>query len=217
MAFFSEGTLLQPNNEAQFDFESAGSSAFKSFKTFEFPVASGEPVNVRLKWDDPEAQLNVFLRDADGQPVDSDNDQSDSPQKWLSAPAGEGGIYTVAVKIQEGSTAYSVSVNPTEQPPASLADFEFSATGSETEGRWQIFKFDVEAGELVEAHVVWNDPNAEVRLFLRDESNTSVDRDVDIVGSAGTLSTVAQTSGRWSIGVRIQAGTIDYDILVNTD
>ena len=217
MTFFSEGALLLTNNDAQLDFEAVGSSIFKSFRTFEFPVASGEPVNVRLAWDDPEAHLNVFLRDANGQLVDSDNDQSDDAQKWLSAPAGEGGTYKVAVKIQEGSTAYTVSVNPTEELPESLADFEFSATGSEVVGQWQIFKFNVEAGDLVEARVVWNDPNAKLRLFLRDESNTPVDRDIDSIGSTGTLSAVAQTSGRWSVGVRIQSGAVDYDVLVNTD
>lgn len=217
MAFSSEGTLLLPQNGAQFDFESAGSSTFKSFRTFDFPVVSGQAVDVRLSWDDPEAQLNVFLRDANGELVDSDNEQSDSAQKWLSAPAGEGGTYRVAVKIQEGSTAYTVSVNPTEEAPEPLADFEFSASGSETVGRWQIFKFDVEAGDQVEAQVVWNDPDAEVRLFLRDESNTAVDRNTNTTGSAGTVSAIAQTSGRWSVGVRIQSGSVDYDVLVNTD
>lgn len=217
MAFFSEGMSLLPKSDTQLDFESVGSSVSKSFKTFEFPVASGQPVNVRLKWDDPAAQLNVFLRNANGQLIDSNNDPSDSAQKWLSAPAGQGGTYRVAVKIQEGSTAYTVSVNPTEEPPASRAEFEFNATGSETAGRWQIFKFNVDAGDLVEAHVLWNDPNAEVRVFLRDESNNAVDRDVDSIGSAGTVSAIAQTSGRWSVGVRIQSGAVDYDVLVNTN
>jgi len=217
LAFSSKGTSLVPQNDAQVEFKSAGSSTFKSFRTFEFPVEPGQPVNVRLNWDDPEAQLNVFLRDANGFLVDSDNDQSDSAQQWLLAPAGDGGTYTLAVKIAEGSTAYTLSVDPTENPPEPLADFEFSATGSETVGRWQIFKFDVEAGEIVEANVVWDDPNAEIRVFLRDDSNTAVDRDVNITGTTGTVSAVAPTSGRWSVGVRIQSGATEYDVLVNTD
>ncbi|MBX2883174.1 MAG: hypothetical protein KTR32_24695 [Granulosicoccus sp.] len=67
-----------------------------------------------------------------------------------------------------------------------------------------------------EAHVLWNDPNASVKVFLRDESNTQVDRDTDGSGSPETVSAVAATSGRWSVGVRIQSGSIDYDVLVNT-
>ncbi len=219
LAFSSVGPVLPPLVEAQFEFESAGSATFRSFKAFEFPVAAGEPVNVRITWDDADAQLNVFLRDANGQLVDSDSSQTDSPTKWLSAPAGIGGTYKIAVKIQEGSTAYSVSVNPTEQPPLPpepRADFEFSTSGSETQNRWQVFNFEVEAGELIDAQVVWDDPDASVKVFLRDESKTLIDRDVDLSGSPEMVSAIAQTSGRWSVAVRIETGAIDYDVLVNT-
>ena len=217
LAFAAGGPLILPENDAQFEFESAGSSSFKSFRTFEFPVEAGQPVNVRLVWDDPNAQINVFLRDANGQLVDSNADDVDNAQKWLSAPAGEGGEYIVAVKIQEGSTAYTLSVNPTEEPPAESSVMTFSSSGSETTGRWQIFKFNVEAGDLVEVEVSWDDPSAELRLFLRDESNTAVDRDSDGVGSTGNVSAIAQTSGRWSVGVRVQSGSVDYDVVVRTE
>jgi len=141
----------------------------------------------------------------------------DGTRKWLTAPPGNGGMYKVSVKIREGSTAYAVSINPTEEAPVPLADFEFSASGSETVGRWQTFRFDVEAGELVDANVMWDDPNATVRVFLRDETNTSVDRTPNTTGSTANVSAVATTSGRWSVGVRVQSGTIEYDVLVNTE
>jgi len=64
----------------------------------------------------------------------------DGTRKWLTAPPGNGGMYKVSVKIREGSTAYAVSINPTEEAPVPLADFEFSASGSETVGRWQTFR-----------------------------------------------------------------------------
>lgn len=216
LTFSSDGAMLPPVNDAQYTFESAGSDTFKSFRKFEFAVAAGEPVVVRLTWDDPSAQLNVFLRDANGQLVDSDNDRNGSSPKWLSAPAGAGGTYTVSVKIQEGSSAYTVSVNPTEEPPQPQADFEFSTSGSETANRWQVFNFDVEAGDLVDAQVLWNDPNASLKVFLRDETNTMVDRDTDLSGSPEKVSAIAQTSGRWSVAVRIETGSIDYDVQVNT-
>ena len=208
--------MLPPASDSDFEFEAAGSESFKSYRTFEFPVEPGEAVDVRLTWDDPDAWLNVFLRDADGNLLDSDTDPGGDSPKWLSAPAGAGGIYTVAVKIKQGSTAYTVSVNPDESPPQPRADYEFSASGSETSGSWQVFKFDVEAGELVEAEVIWNDPDAEVKVFLRDETGAQVDRYADGGGSPATLSATAATAGRWSVAVRIVSGTIDYDVLVNT-
>jgi len=74
------------------------------------------------------------------------------------------------------------------------------------------------AGELVEALVSWDDPAAEVRVFLRDENGAQVDRNSDGIGSA-SVSAVAQSSGRWSVAVSIitAAGTVNYDVLANTD
>ena len=219
LTFYTEGIALPPLADAQLELKSAGSSTFRSFRTFQFPVQEGEAVAVRVTWDNADTQLNVFLRDADGQLVDSDSTQTNDPTKWLLAPAGNGGTYTVAVKIREGSTGYTVSINPTQAPPLPpepRADFEFSTSGSETQSRWQVFNFDVEAGDLIDAQVLWNDPSASLKVFLRDESRTLIDRDVDLSGSPETVSAVAQTSGRWSVAVRIETGAIDYDVLVNT-
>jgi len=62
--------------------------------------------------------------------------------------------------------------------------------------------------------MIWDDPNADVRVFLRDENGTQVDRDIN--GLPATLSAVAQSSGRWSVGVSIRSGTVNYDVLVDT-
>lgn len=213
LTFASEGAMPPPLAGAQFEFEAVGSSENRSFRTFEFPVVEGEPVNVRLTWDDPSAQLNVFLRDENGVLVDADNNPSGSANKWLFAPAGSGGLYTVAVKILEGGTAYTVSINPfDEQPPAGAM---FIGSGSETSGQWQVFDFDVAAGDLVEAEVSWDNPDATLRVFLRDETNSQVDRDTDESGSPENVSAIAPTAGVWTVGVRITGGTVAYDVAVN--
>jgi hypothetical protein len=62
--------------------------------------------------------------------------------------------------------------------------------------------FDVNPGDMVEADVTWDDPNADVRIFLRDESNSLITRDTD--GLPATVSTIAQTSvsGHWVLASR---------------
>ena len=215
LAFSSGRAVRPPQATAEYRFESAGSSGFNSFKKFEFQVEPGEAVNVRLTWDDPNARLNVFLRDANDRLVDADSDSTGGSPKWLSAPAGEGGTYTVAVKIKEGSTAYVVSVNPAVEPPEPRADFEFNTSGSESVNRWQTFSFAVQAGDLVEARVSWDDPSASVKVFLRDETGTQVDRDTDLDGSPETVSAIAMNDGEWSVAVRIERGAIEYDVLVD--
>jgi len=217
LAFLSGGNPVgEAINIAEIEFRSSGSQAVGRFRTFEIPVAPGEPVVVRLAWDNNDARLNLFVRDANGALVASDSSADGSP-KWVIAPAGEGGTYTVSVLIAEGSAQYDIQVNPEEAPPEPLADFEFRSSGDSVNGRFQSFRVDVVAGELVEALVSWDDPAAEVRVFLRDENGAQVDRNSDGIGSA-SVSGVAQSSGQWSVAVSIitAAGTVNYDVLANT-
>jgi len=213
LAFLSDGMLVDEDN-AEFEFESSGSDSIRRFQRFEFPVAAGEEVILRLQWDDPGADLALFVRDANDQPVALDNSDAGSP-KWLTVPAGVGGTYTASVLIREGSTPYTLQVNPIEAPPEPRADFDFTSSGSDTEGRWQVFQFDVNAGELIEGEVSWDDPTADVRIFLRDENGTPIVNDTD-GGLPAMVSAIAESSGTWSIGVRIASGTVNYDVLVNT-
>jgi len=79
-----------------------------------------------------------------------------------------------------------------------------------------VFRFDVIAGEQIDVEVTWDDPTADVRIFLRDETTTPITNDTD-GGLPATVSAIASTSGTWSIGVRIASGTVNYDVLVNTN
>lgn len=53
-------------------------------------------------------------------------------------------------------------------------------------------------------------------MFLRDENNTLVINDSTTAGSPKTLSAVAETTGKWSVAVKIKSGTTAYDVLVDT-
>jgi len=215
LAFFSSGGIVvSGDRDAQLEFESSGSQQVGRFRSFEFPVVAGEPVLLRLEWLDANANLRLFVRDANDVLVASDTTAAGSP-KFLAVPAGNGGIYRASVLVFQGSTSYTLQVNPDAEPPAPLADFEFSSSGDQNSGRFQVFDFDVVAGELVTAQVIWNDPTADVRVFLRDENNSQVDNDTNGNGSA-TLSTIATSSGEWSIAVLVRSGSTSYDILVDT-
>ncbi len=226
--FLGDGEPTGPVADAQFEFESSGSQVAGRFRKFEFDVVAGEPVDVLLQWQDPSAMLNLFVRDASGATVGFDNTAAGSP-KLVTALADTGGTYVASVLVAEGSTAYTLQVNPTELPeaePELLADFEFSSNGDQNSGRFQRFNFDVVAGELIEAEVNWAVQTADiaetdVRFFLRDETGAQIANNLnnfvaaDGMGSA-QLSAVAETSGRWSVAVFVAAGSADYDVLVNT-
>ena len=74
----------------------------------------------------------------------------------------------------------------------------------------------MEVGELVEALVNWDDPAANLRVFLRDETTTLIERDIDGSGGSGKVSAVAETSGRWSIALENNSGSVNFDVLVDT-
>ena len=216
LAFATEGAVPAEAARAELEFASSGAETIGSFRTFEFPVVPGEPVNVRLSWLDSSALVDLRILDANGVLVAQNTSNAGSP-KWAIVPAGAGGIYTASVQIMEGSTAYNLQVNPAEQPPAPLADFEFSGSGSNSEGRFKVFTFDVVAGQLVMAQVNWDDVDAGIRVFLRDENRTQIDRKVDAEGGSAMVSAIATSSGQWSVAVQVNEDTtVNYDILVDT-
>ena len=228
LAFLGEGTLV-PGGAAVADIEfvSSGSQTNGRFRTFEFPVTAGDTTLLRLEWPEPSAEVRLFVRDPNDVLVASDPTDSGSP-KFLTVPAGIGGTYTASVLVAEGATNYTLQVNPVAgQPPApppppppppppQLADFEFSGSGDQTQGRFQVFNFDVAAGELIDVEVIWNDPNDDLRVFLRDETGAQIDRDTDGQGSPATVSAVAETSGEYSVAVLIGSGSASYDVLIDT-
>ena len=219
LAFLSDGAPTGGGNagDAELEFESSGTQNNGRFRKFEFPVTAGEETTVLLEWTDPSASVNLFVRDAGNNLVAADRTSAGSP-KLVTVPAGNGGTHVAAVLVREGATPYTLKINPAGvAAPTPLADFEFSGTGSDDNGSWQVFRFDVAAGEQVDAQVIWNDPAAEIRTFLRQEGPTMlVDRDTDN-NSPATMSGTASASGTWSVAVRIREGSnVDFDVLVNT-
>ena len=217
IAFASEGNALSFDASADFVFESNGSQETGRFQRFEFPVTPGEETVVLLEWDSLAADVDVFIRDENDNLVITETSQNGSP-KVLTLPAVNGGFYTAAVQITSGATAYTLQINPSVLPeePETLADYEFSSNGSPTSGRWQVFRFDVSAGQLVEASVLWDNADANVALFLRDETGAQVARDDDSGSTIATTSVVVQSSGEWSVGISVREGQVNYDVLVDT-
>jgi len=176
-------------------------------------VKAGEQINAEISWADPTADIRVFLRDENRTSIAKDIDGG-SPAT-LTAVAETSGTWSIGVSIKSGATSYDVIVNTTSDFEAG-ADFEFDSTGSAINGSWQVFKFDVVAGEQIDAEVVWDNPMSEVRLFLRDENNTQQDKNLVGLGS-GSLSALATSSGKWSVAVRVLTESTNYTVSINTD
>lgn len=212
LAFSSDEIEPRQLTGEEFRFSSSGSETSGKWQVFNFDVNAGEQVQAEVNWVDPTADVRVFLRDQDNNSV-ARYTSGGSPA-ILSTVAQSSGRWSIAVQIRSGSTDYDIVVDTaSEFEPG--PDFVFNSSGSETTGRWQVFKFDVNAGDQVNADVVWDDPMAEVTVFLRDDNNNQVDTNAAGIGS-GMLSASALTSGRWSIAVRIVSGSVNYSVSVST-
>jgi hypothetical protein len=215
LAFLSDGQLFNPMpNRAEFDFSSTGSTQSGSWQVFTFPAETGDSIDVQLLWDNPGAALNVFLRDPAGNTVVKDSTPDGSP-KWLNATATFGGSWSVAVKIKEGATDFDVLVNPFEQPPAPRAEHEFASTACANQNSFQTFSFPVTVGDNIDVTLEWDNPNAQVNLFLRDENRSNMGGDSTFNGSPKTLATVAGSAGNWSAAVKVKQGCTDFVVLAN--
>jgi len=200
-----------------------GSANAGRFQVFRFDVAAGELVMAQVNWEHIDGDdVRVFLRDeSTGQVVQIDRDFDGTGVAMVTAVSATTGQWSIAVSVNSANTvSYDVLVDTTPgfEPPVPLADFEFSSSGSLSDGRFQVFRFDVIAGESVEAQVNWGVTDADVRVFLRDETNSQIARDLDFAGAdSSTLSAIAETSGKWSIAVQVnEAEEISYDVLVDT-
>jgi len=210
---FSSGFLEPIVTGEEYQFNSSGSDTDGRWQVFNFDVSEGEQISAEVTWVDPDADVRIFLRDQNKSSIAKDIDGGQPAS--VSGFAANNGRWSIAVQIRNGATDYEVVVKTTSDFEPG-ADSMFESSGSATTGRWQVFEFDVAAGEQVDAEVVWDDPTAEVTLYLRDESNKQLDRNTAGLGS-GTLSALASTSGSWSVAVRIVSGSVNYSVSINTD
>lgn len=217
LAFQSEDQIINPTpDRAEFEFSSSGSASSGSWQVFSFSVDPGEAIDVELRWDNPDAALNVFLRDPQRNAVVSDTSQGGSP-KWLSSTASFGGTWSVGVKIKDGATDFDVLVNPLEPATAPQAEHEFASSGCNDANSFQTFSFPVSIGDTVQLALEWSEPLADVNIFLRDESGGHVSGDSSFSGSPKSLTTIAASSGNWSAAVKIKQGCTDFKVLVDAD
>lgn len=102
-------------------------------------------------------------------------------------------------------------------PCSTQSSDQVGAGGIETStanGQWQTFYFDAKAGDPINATVTWDDPSTKVRVYLRDENTNQVDRNTDGEGSA-TIRKTAKSNGRWSVGVAVDGGRVNYNVDVS--
>ena len=100
-----------------------------SWKQHLFDVVDAGQIQATLDWDDPAANLNLFLyrKNADNTWTEVAKTTSTTARpEQITYPSGTVGTWKVGIKAVSGSTAYSVSVTHSPNstpPPASIASY----------------------------------------------------------------------------------------------
>ncbi|MGE0784281.1 MAG: hypothetical protein AB7S26_01235 [Sandaracinaceae bacterium] len=106
-------TVEAPTIETTFVGSMSASSG--SWLVQPFELRDGEHVDVELRWDDPSADLNVFLYSPDGdRPVIFANGTADRPER-LSWDADVTGDWRIGIKCKTGASAYELVVTIRDQ------------------------------------------------------------------------------------------------------
>jgi hypothetical protein len=93
-------------------------------------------------------------------------------------------------------------------------DEVFRGSGTPTEASWHVHPFTVSAPQTLTITLDWDDPAADLDLFLMNPSGTTVEAAND-ASKPKTLTFDATTSGTWSVAVKIRNAPAIYQAVVN--
>jgi uncharacterized protein YfaP (DUF2135 family) len=182
--------------DAEHVFRSAGSAASGSWHVFEFPVAVAGPVTALLDWDDPTADLNLFVKDPTGTTVAWANGSGKPEQLSLDAQPG---TYTVAVKIAVGAATFAASVD--------TPDLAFAFQGQVS--KRQVHRFDVTRPRRLSFTLAWDAPKTKLSVALLDPSGRTV-LTLDGRARPKTATVDLPVAGKWRLVVTARKGTATY-------
>lgn len=86
------------------------SSSGKSWTTHTFTARAGEALTVRLDWDDPAADFNVFLTDPSGTQVTYANGKTAKPEV-VTHTVVRAGTFQVGIKCKSGAGRYTLTID----------------------------------------------------------------------------------------------------------
>jgi len=179
-----------------------------SWKTHQLKVDAPCELRLQLDWDDPQADLNLFLYDPSGDLVAYANGATQRPERVTLKEASAGG-YTVAVKGKSGSARYRITV---EQVTAGL-DLTFKGKLSQA-ASWTRHKVELSSTGTLSVQLDWNDPQANLNVFLYDPQGKLVAYANDATQRPERLTHDVTSAGSWSVGIKCKAGATSYTLRV---
>ena len=101
-------------------------------------------------------------------------------------------------------------------PGAAEADTgNFSGSVSSSGTSWRAHTFDVQAPATIEATLDWDQPSANLNMFLYDPAGTQVALANSATARPEVITYQAATSGRWKVGIKAKSGSAGYTVSVD--
>ena len=171
-----------------------------------FDVTAAGTISASLDWDDPDANLSLFLKDPSGTMVAAAFSPNNRPEQ-LTYEATVTGRYKLEVKAKRGSANYVLDVvhSDTGQPPGNSYNFSGNATS------WTAHTFEVTKPSNIDAILDWTNTSVSVNLYLKDPTGMIVARSLS-GSSPRSLSHFTTVTGTWLVAAKPKSGSSDYSI-----
>ncbi len=185
-----------------------------SWDLHQFHVTAGDTIDVVLDWDDPAADLNLFLRDPDGTGVATAFGGFTKPET-ISYVADVTGTWKIGIKARAGATPYSAAVAVT------TPTLPYSGAVDAAGNSWVTFDVALDDGDRIDAVLDWTTTSsggeADLNLFLRDPSGVAVAKAVGGFTKPEVVGYDVTVPGTYVLGVKAKRGAADFVIDVEID
>lgn len=177
-------------------------------KTFSVPAAG--PISISVDWDNPAADINVFLYDPTNVLVASALSPSAKPESIV-FNATQTGTWKVGVKARLGAASFTAMV--TVPGPSGPIIYSAALDAAGTFGNGRLFNIPA-AGGTMNVSVDWDNPAANLNVFVYDPSNTLVAQSTSKTAKPEIVNANITVAGSWRVYIKAVTGAATFTATV---
>ena len=195
-------------------FNGTVSATGTKWKYQSFQATQGDGISVSLDWTTTSANLGLYLYKPDGSFAKTVT--TSARPKSIDFTATSTGTWKVGVKALSGSSAFSAGTTVSSPAPPPPDDKTFTGSLSSDGTKLAVGSFSVDSPSSVTVTLDWDNPSANLTLFLKSPSGTQV---ASATGAAKpkTITYQVKTPGTWKINVKAASGAASYTATVHLD
>ena len=193
-----------------FTFSGSLSATGVSWMSKSFAVAAPGPLSVSVDWDDPAADVNVFLYDPTNALVATALSTTAKPESIV-FNATQTGTWKIGVKARVGSASFTATV--TVPGPSSAVTYSGRLDATGTFGNGRVFALPA-AGGTMSVSVEWDNPAANLNVFVYDPSGAVAAYSTKPSAKPEVVNASITAAGSWRVYIKAVSGAATFTATV---